>query len=54
MYIYKNRKTGQVVQTTCRVTGINWELLETKQQNQEEKPKKPRAKKSRKIGEGKT
>lgn len=49
MYEYRNVKTGEVVVTSTKVTGANWEPVEQEeqaQQNQEsEKPKATRGKK---------
>ena len=47
-YLYRNVKTGEVVETSTKVSGGNWEPVEPEQENKEnqehEKPK-PRRKK---------
>lgn len=55
--VYKNTKTGQVVKTTGRVSGKDWELVEKPKaapaeapKKLAEAPKKPTGKK--KAGEG--
>lgn len=37
MNFYRNKKTGAVVKTTCKVTGANWEQVKLKE------PAKPAA-----------
>ena len=47
-YLYRNVKTGEVVETSTKVSGGNWEPVEpeqTEQENQEPEQPKPRRKK---------
>ena len=47
-YLYRNVKTGEVVETSTKVSGGNWEPVEPeqpKQENQEPEQPKPRRKK---------
>ena len=42
MYQYRNTKTGEVVKTTCKVTGKNWKEIKAdsaKNSNQQEPEK---------------
>ena len=50
-YLYRNVKTGEVVETSTKVSGGNWEPVEPeqpKQENQEPEQPKPRRKKETK------
>lgn len=38
MNFYRNKKTGAVVKTTCKVTGANWELVKPKDPKEPAKP----------------
>lgn len=47
-YLYRNVKTGDVVETSTKVSGGNWEPVEPEQpeqENQEPEQPKPRRKK---------
>ena len=50
-YLYRNVKTGEVVETSTKVSGGNWEPVEPvdpeqpEQENQEPEQPKPRRKK---------
>ena len=51
-YLYRNRKTGEVVETTNRVSGCNWEPVEQERleqdnqtPSQDQEQPKPRRKK---------
>lgn len=46
MYQYKNKRTGNVIQTRCKLTGETWESMKDakqtgKQENQTETPPAP-------------
>ena len=42
-YLYRNVKTGEVVETSAKVSGANWEPVEPEQLEQEnQEPEQPR------------
>lgn len=42
-YLYRNAKTGEVVETSTKVSGGNWEPVEPEQENQEnQEPEQPK------------
>lgn len=42
-YLYRNVKTGEVVETSTKVSGGNWEPVEPEQENQEnQEPEQPK------------
>ncbi len=46
MFTYKHKRTGQVVHTTCRVTGANWELVASAPPKAPKPERKQRTKKN--------
>lgn len=42
-YLYRNVKTGEVVETSTKVSGDKWEPVEPEQENQEnQEPEQPK------------